>query len=799
MPTYRVGVRLDANMRGFGRAFRRAAGESKRLAGGLKRAGAAGTEAGRDVARAAERGASAFRRAAGPAAEFRRGLRGAGRAAGRMGRATAMAGRRAGRAVGDLTRRVAGLARQWRQVRREAGRATAGGGGGIGRGARNLLGLAAGGMGAATLARGEMDMERRMTMLRLDAGVGRAEAAQWRAQIEAAAQDPEIRAALSEVVAAVEAHGRLTGRYQDAVDQAAVMARLITRSGASGTNVGRLVGDMGLFGFTGEDAVERAAAALVQAQKKGAVGVAEISGQSSRLMANWRALPGEAGRDGEASYRDMLAAVQATYRVTGTEDTAVTALEATTAALMDSRKLQQMREAGIRAPDTRPAMDVFRDLAALPMERASEILDREAMKTLRAFSVPAAVGTMNDVYAALADLDGARQEYVGEVSEAAGTTAARVRALTDRASIAFGGVSRWTGLDAVAGTAMQHAPELLTAGAGIWGLSKLWRGGRGLLERVRGRRGGDVFRGAARLPGRAAEHAADVAGARTIRRMIVGVLTARSFVGGPGGMSPGGRRRPGRRGVRGAASGGRGLLARAAAGGRGLLSRVRGAAGRLAPAAARRLPWIGAALAGGAAALHAARGEWAQAGREGATAGGALAAGAAGAAIGTAILPGVGTVIGGLLAAAAGGAGADALFRRFAGPRALNAPVVPGESLTRTTSGAPVTVPTGVIWDPGRAVQPGAERAAAAALTARPNESIHVTISAPIRVSVAADLDPRAPEVGEQIGERLREALEALPENIREAIRDELKRRDQEREDRLNALTVDHNRLVTRY
>ena len=157
-------------------------------------------------------------------------------------------------------------------------------------------------------------------------------------------------------------------------------------------------------------------------------------------------------------------------------------------------------------------------------------------------------------------------------------------------------------------------------------------------------------------------------------------------------------------------------------------------------------------------------------------------------------------MIGGLLAAAAGGAGADALFRRIAGPeRELSAPVMPGESLTRTAAGPPIRVAAGAIWDPGRAVQPGAERPAAAALTARPNESIHVTISAPIRVSVAADLDPRAPEVGEQIGERLSAALERLPAEIAEAIRAELRRRDDERDEALATIGGDRDRTVSRH
>lgn len=802
MPQYKVGVTLSATTSRFRSAFKAAAGETrkarsalraaggeaKRMGSAFRRAAGAARSLGATTGDSARRTATAFRRAAGAPVHLGAAIRNVTAGAGRMASSIVSGARRSARGVSRLIDRYRALGR----AQREADGATLRTAKRAGKWA--LTGV--GGVGAFEAARGEIGLERRLIRLgaasRRDGESNaemRARMVDVRRQVEAVAMRDDIRVPVGDLLGALESYQRLTGQFDDAMAGLEAIAMMIQSSGANDSgspeDIGRLAGHYRKLGITTNDDLRAAFAMTMASEDRGAVGAREIAAIGGETISTWAAMRAAQGMSTEESLRELLALTQVAFVGTGDENTAKTAIKAVVASLRDARKLEHLQQLGVRDAATRNPIEVIQE--AIQRTRhdptlLTPIFDVTAQDVVNAFGLAEGRATYQNVKAGTRDVEAATQRWELNVAAIAETTQAALDQAGDRIRSAIGRVSDALDARPVVAGAIEAAPAALTTLAAAGGAAWLFGGVRRFWRAVRGRK---VHPGGApSQPGGLLDVAAGP-GAGVVRRMTVGTLVVRGGVvgGGPGGMFGG--RRTGRTPGRPQARGRLGLLQRLAGMGRGLVDRVKGGArmgvkgapglvartagtGRgLLAGAARRLPWIGAALAGGAAALHAARGEWAQAGREGAMAGGALAGAAGGAAIGTAIFPGVGTAIGGLGGALLGGVSAERIFGKIWDPAAAGeAPEAESADPDRPRRSARADV----------RAQEFAARPMQAVDNRRIDRSIHITLHAP----PGADAEEIARLVAEEVDRVNR-------------------RRDQEREDSLRAVVADRPRMVFRY
>lgn len=806
MPQYKVGVTLSATTRRFRSAFKAAAGETrkarsalraaggeaKRMASAFGRAAGAARGLGATTGDSARRTVTAFRRAAGAPVRLGVAIRHVTAGATRMASGIVSATRRSARGVSRLIGRYRALAR----AQREADGATL-------RTAKRAgkWALTAGGVGGAfEAARGEVGLERRLIRLgaasRRDGESNaemRARMVDVRRQVEAVAMRDDIRVPVGDLLGALESYQRLTGQFDDAMAGLEAIAMMIQSSGANDSgspeDIGRLAGHYRKLGITAADDLRTAFAMTMVAEDEGSFGAAELASEGGELVSTWAAMRAAQGMSWRESLSELLAMAQVAFVGTGDKSVTKTAIKAVVAALRDSRKLEHLQELGVRDAATRNPIEVIQE--AIQRTRhdptlLTPIFDVAAQDVVNAFELAEGRSIYANVRAGTKDVEAATQRWEQNVSAIAETTQAALDQASDTIRSAVGRVSDALNARPVVAGAIEAAPAALTTLAAAGGAAWLFGASRRLWRAVRGRKVQPG--GAPSQPGGLLDVAAGP-GAGVVRRMTVGTLVVRGGVvgGGPGGMlggGPGGRR-TGRTPGRPQARGRLGLLQRLAGMGRGLVDRVKGArmgvqgapglvartagTGRgLLAAAARRLPWIGAALAGGAAALHAARGEWPQAAREGAMAGGALAGAAGGAAIGTAIFPGVGTVIGGLGGGLLGGVSAERIFGKTWDPAAAGeAPEAESADPDSPLRSARADV---------RAQELAPQVADNRRIDRRIDRSIHITMTAP----PGADAEELARLVAEEVDRVQR-------------------RRELELQDELDALPVDPNRLVSRH
>ena len=802
MPQYKVGVVLSATVGRFRSAFRRVAGDTRKVRGAFQAATGAGRGLGAATDDAGRRAQSAMRRAAGQTGSLAAALRRTSGQARRTGDTIHRSAARADRGVRGHIRSWRNLVRTMLQARRAsvaAGAGIATGGGAAMGGFRRLGGMAAtaaGGFSVMQLARGEMDMETRYNWLGLQAQQTPAQMREWRARIEATATRDEIRVPTSALLAVVEAIQERTGRFDVAMAELDTLAVALRRSSAVvddavGSTLGYLVSDLRKLGVTGGAELQSAYAAIVEGERSGAFTIADFARVGAPLLS----AAASAGGERTAVVPHLVAMAQMGHFATGDPSRSITAAEALMRPMLaDERKMDEIRKLGVsldQAPDVIATQ--LLDRVGGQVEKLSHLFEEDGRRILLALASDAGRAFYRDVYRAASDAQWAT--VPAEAARAGATSAARVQQTQDRFAADIGEHASGAMHSVVA--ALNENLGLIVgasiaAGAGVKAGRWMWNrrsaaGGGGAFDRAAGgRRRGGGMAGAGSI-------------APVVRRMTVGTLIARRVAGG-GGWVGGRGGRAGRRGGR--------------VGGRGMLGRVP-MAGALAPAAIAGFDLIqgdvaGALRTGGTAIGMAA---------------GSAAWAAAGATLGS-VVPGLGTMLGGLVGSllfqAIGGLTAGVIMDAVFGDPAQRE-FTPSELRRRerrrrraeqrrerlTATDGPAAADPPDAGSPGprlsrlerrRRRKPappaGSLRTAEVALPEK-RESRYERLRA----------RPAAPTVVDRRDQRISITLNAPPgadaEEIARRVSEEVdrvnRRRDQEREDSLRAVVADRDPTVTRY
>ena len=655
MPTYRVGVVLTAQGSSFQRGFGRARKAVRQTDSALQRASGSATALGRSSDTAGRRARSALERASGSAGGLQSALRRTSNQARRTGDDIQRSARRGERSVRSLIGRYRELGRAIRESGR-AGRGAGGGGYGAGAASR-VVGMVGGGYALSRAAGQELALDDRFARLAKAGQKSDAEIQQVRRHIESTAGRADIRAPVSEVLAAIEEYVDRTGDLDEAMANLETTAQTIQRTGASGIDIGALSAQLRKGGIHSGDAYRQAMVELVEAGRQGALRPRDFARFAAEPMSLFFAIPGMQGPD---AWRDFLTLSQMGMVGTGDPSKTMTAVRAVTAASQDEGKLREMEKLGVYGAAERSPLAVLDELIAATngnMVKLGRIFDLEARALPAAFTTPEGRDVRRRVSEGVRNADEALFEE--ETADLANQISAKAQVVRDELQAHFSRLLGGPMEDAAA--AAFGAKDYLLGGLGLavggWGAHRVGRRGLDVWRRWRSP-AEDAAPGGRPTPGRRGRGAPGVGLPGAIHTLHVGTLIAQRTVGGPGGVGAGGRGR----GAGGRAARGGSALARAAGWGGGILSKFGGALRRAAGAISRRLPYVGAGIAAltvaGSLASSDRQGAAQQAagvaGGVGGGAAGAWAGGATGAALGS-VVPVLGTAVGGAVGAILGG------------------------------------------------------------------------------------------------------------------------------------------------
>ena len=128
-----------------------------------------------------------------------------------------------------------------------------------------------GSVGLAVSGKSIADLETRMTRLRLQAGVSKAEMAKLNKELFKISQQRDINIAPDELISAIEKIVGKTGDLQFAVDNMQNLAYAISATGAAGEDVGAMGADlMEKFGIKDQQEIIKTLGLLVNQGKAGA-------------------------------------------------------------------------------------------------------------------------------------------------------------------------------------------------------------------------------------------------------------------------------------------------------------------------------------------------------------------------------------------------------------------------------------------------------------------------------------------------------------------------------------------------
>ncbi|EGQ9326930.1 hypothetical protein AB5Q50_003340 [Vibrio vulnificus] len=533
---------------------------------------------------------------------------------------------------------------------------------GAGEAIDNLVGnqwsaLATGAAGAGS-AVAVMGLEERYERLGIQAGKSREEMAALRKEMFATSQQADIRVDQAEMLSAVEKIVEKTGDLKFAQENMANIGRVMQATGAAGLDVGEMFADMrDKFGLKNSDEVLSAIDTLVVQGKAGAFTLQNLAAEGASVSAAYAAM----GRTGPKAVQEMGAMLQIARMGSGSAAEAASAMESVLADI--TANYEDIEALGIQVFDEEALArgeKKFRDIPSILKEimdatdsditQYSELFGDEAMRMMKVLASADGKTKLNDFLA----IDGDGTAVLQDSARAAMTANAAMMSLKT-AWLSFADDNLAEPIAAVADainsidpstmqTTLKVATGLAATLAGIWATRKAMRVGSSIMDFVRGGSGGEG--GSSALP--------DAAGVQKV------YVTNMPSDGLP--SSGGGRRR----------RGGRGRAIRPRAGALGSAAHLARSGGSLLSGAARKLPYLGAALgiADIGATLMDSSLSGADKSREvGGTIGnmGGMAAGAmAGAALGS-VVPVIGTAIGGVIGGALGGLGGSSIGRWIGG------------------------------------------------------------------------------------------------------------------------------------
>ncbi|PVA00582.1 hypothetical protein DC365_00620 [Vibrio vulnificus] len=533
---------------------------------------------------------------------------------------------------------------------------------GAGEAIDNLVGnqwsaLATGAAGAGS-AVAVMGLEERYEQLGTQVGKSRDEMTKLRKEMFATAQKSDIRVDQGELLAAVEKIAEKNGDLDFARENMENIARVMRATGAAGADVGEMFADMSdKFGLKNADDVLAAIDTLVIQGKAGAFTLQNLAAEGAAVSAAYSSM----GRTGPKAVQEMGALLQIARMGSGSAAEAASSMDSVIADVRSN--WERFEEMGIQVFDEEALArgeKKFRDLPNLlkdvmnttngDITQVGELFGDEAMRLMNVLAGEKGRASFDHFL----EMYGDGTTVLQDSARMAQTANAAMMSLKT-AWLSFADDNLAEPIAAVADainsidpstmqTTLKVATGLAATLAGIWATRKAMRVGSSIMDFVRGGSGDEG--GVPALP--------DAAGVQKV------YVTNMPSDGLP--SSGGGRRR----------RGGRGRAIRPRAGALGSAANLARSGGSLLSGAARKLPYLGAALgiADIGATLMDSSLSGADKSREvGGTIGnmGGMAAGAAvGAAMGS-FVPVIGTAIGGVIGGALGGLGGSSVGRWIGG------------------------------------------------------------------------------------------------------------------------------------
>lgn len=203
------------------------------------------------------------------------------------------------------------------------------------------------GAAGAGAARFLVSQERRMTRLGITADLTGDQLAELRDDIYAAAQAFDTRVDPSEILSAIENIVEKTGDLEFARENIRNIALALQATGAEGSSIGELVGELQKMGVKGAASVLQAIDTLNVQGKTGAFTLSNLAALGPRVITAYSAAV-KGQRDGATVLREMGAALQVIRGGVGSAEMAATAFERLLSELQDAQKQQLFRRLGVQ-------------------------------------------------------------------------------------------------------------------------------------------------------------------------------------------------------------------------------------------------------------------------------------------------------------------------------------------------------------------------------------------------------------------------------------------------------------------
>jgi len=410
--------------------------------------------------------------------------------------------RRASDALADMSRR----GQQHMRMLSTAGAAV---GRGLDRLGNRYTAFLTGG-GLVMAGRQVMALETRFTRLGIQADKSAADMNALKREIYEVAQMSDVRVDPGEITGAIEAIVEKTGDLEFARQNIRNIGVAIQATGAQGTAIGELLGELQKMGsFKGPDDVLRALDTLNLQGKEGAFTLQNLAALGPRVITAYAGAV-KGGRVGAQVLKEMGAALQVIRMGTGSSEQAATAFERLLSELQDKEKLKVLQANGIQLFDPKqPGAEVLRPINEILLEVLKKSGGRRTIlgsvfgaESIRAFNaltperIEQFMRAQGDGAATLRDAERAAKTSAAALQNlytawgrfADSELTGPIQSLADKLnSLEPGTVDRW----------MQIAKWIALIGGG----AIIARKGLGAISAVRGVFGG---KGAAGAPGGAA-------------------------------------------------------------------------------------------------------------------------------------------------------------------------------------------------------------------------------------------------------------------------------------------------------
>lgn len=497
-------------------------------------------------------------------------------------------------------------------------------------GVGGLVGGVAVGAGAVQTGRQLVDLEYQLKQLQVQTGLNDAQMQAYKQQMKNVGLDPNIKLDFQEVLDATQEIVTRTGDMDLAANNLRTLALTTRGQSSTGRDIGGLVSEGSTkFGIKTQQDIESMLAILIEQGKAGAFELKNLAESGATAISAYSAT----GRTGLGAVTELGALLQVAMSATGQADRAVTTTEAALSDLIAN--VEKVEDLGVDVYDPKDASgtsfrsvpDIFKDIITATngnLEDLGDIFQRQSIRLLNKMVTDANSQKKDPSKTTMIDLmlaTSANKDTIEADSQAMASTMSAALDQMGNVWTRFADDVFAPRLSAMANFLSGIDPDTLNSaldvglvGAGLYGAYKVGRGALGAVQALRGARGDGS--------GSSNETA------RRVQRVYV--TNWRN-----GGNTDTGGGRSGR--------------------GRSLMSGLGRAAGAL-----------GVAVGVGSIASTLASDELTGAqqadliGEEIGGIAGSLGGAYAGAALGTMLLPGVGTLIGGALGSAAGYFGGSA-------------------------------------------------------------------------------------------------------------------------------------------